>query len=102
MNMTLDFNLDDRRLLSQCRLKRFRKLFLNPLGLCPLEFKRDRLFVYCSEAWMVDCLMNDLDYFAEAARIILGAHSISLCFAGEEIHETLTEPVADPRIPIAS
>ncbi len=96
--MILEFSPKDYVRLTQRRLKRITKLFLNPLGFCHLEVKRDRLIVHCTEAWMIDSLMDDLDYFSETARIILGARFISLCFAKEEVYRTTTEP----QLPIAS
>jgi hypothetical protein len=96
--MTIEFNPTDRRLLNQRRLKRLRKLFLNPLGLCQLEFRRDRLAVHCPEPWIVDVLMEDWDYFIEMTRVILGAQLISVHYAGEEILNTSTQPM----YPVAS
>ena len=96
--MILEFSPKDHARLTQRRLNRITKLFLNPLGLCHLEVKHDRLIVHCSEAWMVDSLMDDLGYFSETTRIILGVRFISLCFAQEEVYRTTTEP----RLPIAS
>jgi hypothetical protein len=96
--MIIEFNPKDRQLLTQSRLNRLKKLFLHPLGLCHLELDRDNLVVHCSEPWIVDSLMDDLDYFAESARIILGAQFVSLYFACEEVHVTSTEP----SFPVAS
>jgi hypothetical protein len=96
--MIIEFNPKDHALLTQTRLKRLKKLFLNPLGLCQLELKRDHLVVHCSEPWIVDNLMDDLDYFTETARIILGARFVSLYFAKEEVCLATTEP----RLPMAS
>jgi hypothetical protein len=86
--MILKFNPKDHAHLTQRRIKRLTKLFLHPLGLCHLEVKFDRLMVHCTEAWMVDSLMDDLDYLSETARIILGAQVISLYFAKEEVYRT--------------
>ncbi len=96
--MTIEFNPTDRRLLNQRRLKRLRKLFLNPLGLCHLECRRDRLTVHCPEPWIVDVLMEDWDYFIEMTRVIVGVHLISLHYAGEEVCQTSTQPM----FPVAS
>lgn len=96
--MIFEFNSKDHARLTQRRIKRLAKLFLNPLGLCHLEVKLDRLIVHCTEAWMIDSLMDDLEYISEAARIILGAQAISLYFAKEEVYQTATEP----HLPIAS
>jgi hypothetical protein len=94
----IEFNPTDRRLLNQRRLKRLRKLFLNPLGLCHLEYRRDSLAVHCPEPWIVDILMEDWDYFIEMTRIIVGVQLISLHYAGEELCQTTTQP----RFPVAS
>ncbi len=96
--MIIEFNPKDHALLTQTRLKRLKRLFLHPLGLCHLELKRDNLVVHCSEPWIVDQLMDDLDCFAETARVLLGARFVSLYFAKEEVYVTGTEP----RLPIAS
>jgi hypothetical protein len=96
--MIIEFNPKDHALLTQSRLNRLKKFFLHPLGLCHLELKRDNLIVHCSEPWIVDSLMGDLDYFSETARIILGARFVSLYFAHEEVYVTATEP----QFPVAS
>jgi hypothetical protein len=96
--MIIEFNPKDHALLTQTRLKRLKKLFLNPLGLCQLELKRDSLVVHCSEPWIVDHLMDDLDYFTETARIIVGARFVSLYFAKEEVYVASTHPL----LPLAS
>ncbi len=87
-----EFNTTDRRLLSQRRLKRLRKLFLNPLGLCQLQVRRSHLLIHCSEPWIVDCLMEDWDYFLEMSLVIVGVHSVSLYYVGEEVCQSSTEP----------
>ena len=86
--MILKFNPKDHAHLTQRRIKRLTKLFVHPLGLCHLEVKLDWLMVHCTEAWMVDSLMDDLEYLSETARIILGAQVISLYFAKEEVYRT--------------
>jgi hypothetical protein len=96
--MKTEFNLTDRRLLNQRRLKRLRKLFLNPLGLCHLEFRRTRLSIHCPEPWIVDALMEDWDYFTEMTRVIVGAQMISVHYAGEEVLQASTQPM----FPVAS
>jgi hypothetical protein len=96
--MTTEFNLTDRRLLNQRRLKRLRKLFLHPLGLCHLDFRRSCLFIHCPEPWIVDALMEDWDYFAEMSRVIVGAQMISVHYAGEEVLQASTQTM----FPIAS
>ncbi|MEB3292072.1 MAG: hypothetical protein VKJ24_02830 [Synechococcales bacterium] len=90
--MSIQFSSEDQYLLLQNRLKRFRKLFLRPLGLCRLQLKRDRLIIHCTEPWMVDELLLDLDEVTEAARVIVGAHQVALYFYGEEVYQVSTAP----------
>ena len=87
-----ELNAKDRHILSQRRLKRLRKIFLDPLGLCQLDINDECLAIHCCEPWMVDVLMEDWDYFTEMTRMILGVQSISLRYAGEVVHYTGTEP----------
>jgi hypothetical protein len=89
--MSLQITLEDLQILRQGRLDRLRKVFIKPLGLCRLQMtRRDRLVIHCPEPWVVDALMEDLDKLVEAARIVVGAQSMSICFVGEEIYRTRT------------
>jgi hypothetical protein len=90
--MSIQFSPEDQQILLQNRLKRFRKLFLRPLGLCRLQFKRDRLIIHCTEPWMVDELLLDLDEVTESARVIVGAKTVALYFYGEEVYQASTVP----------
>jgi hypothetical protein len=88
---SLQITLEDLQTLRQHRLDRLRKMFIKPLGLCRLQVtRRDRLVIHCPEPWVVDELMDDLDELTEAARIVVGAQSMSICFVGEEIYRTRT------------
>jgi hypothetical protein len=96
--MSLQLTLEDLQILRKCRLDRLRKVFVKPLGLCRLQLtRRDRLVIHCPEPWIVDELMCDLENLTEAARIIVGAQSISICFVGEEIYRTRTLEVCEER-----
>jgi hypothetical protein len=87
--MSPQLTTQDMQILRQQQLDRLRKVFVKPLGLCRLQLNRQqRLVIHCPEAWIVDALMNDLDRLSEAARIIVGAQSLSVCFIGEEVYRT--------------
>jgi hypothetical protein len=89
--MSLQITLEDLQILRQGRLDRLRKVFIKPLGLCRLQVtRRDRLVIHCPEPWVVDELMENLDELIEAARIVVGAQSLSICFVGEEIFRART------------
>jgi hypothetical protein len=89
--MSLQITLEDLQILRQGRLDRLRKVFIKPLGLCRLQVtRRDRLVIHCPEPWVVDELMENLDELIEAARIVIGAQSLSICFVGEEIFRART------------
>jgi hypothetical protein len=94
--MSLQITLEDLQILRQSRLDRLRKVFIKPLGLCRLQVtRRDRLVIHCPEPWVVDELMEDLDRLTEAARIVVGAQSMSICFVGEEVYRTRTLAVQE-------
>lgn len=97
--MSTQFSPEDRRILIRGRLKRLRKQFFELLGRCRLQVSRDEnLMIHCPEPWVVDSLMANLEEITEAARIIVGVQVLSLCFVGEEVYQTTTEP----HYPIAS
>ncbi|MBD2328248.1 hypothetical protein [Alkalinema sp. FACHB-956] len=98
--MSIQLNSEDRQILIQQRLKRFRKQFFHALATCRLQFSRRRecLVIHCPEPWIVDCLLEDVEALAEEARIIVGARVISLYFVGEEVYQASTEP----NVPLAS
>jgi hypothetical protein len=97
--MSLQITLEDLQILRQGRLDRLRKVFIKPLGLCRLQVtRRDRLVIHCPEPWVVDELMDNLDELIEAARIVVGAQSLSICFVGEEIFRARTlSPMIEER-----
>jgi hypothetical protein len=89
--MSIQLTYDDVQLLRQQRIDRLRKVFVKPLGLCRLQLtRRDKLVIHCPEPWIVDALMGDLDRLMEASRIVVGAQSLAICFAGEEIYRSRT------------
>ncbi|MBE9031539.1 hypothetical protein IQ266_17540 [filamentous cyanobacterium LEGE 11480] len=96
--MSLQLTLEDLQTLRKGRLDRLRKVFIKPLGLCRLQMtRRDRLVVHCPEPWVVDELMSDLPQLINAAKVVVGAQSLSICFVGEEIYRTRTMEVQEER-----
>ncbi len=96
--MSLQLTLEDLQTLRKGRLDRLRKVLIKPLGLCRLQMtRRDRLVIHCPEPWIVDELMSDLPRLTNAARIVVGAASLSICFVGEEIYQTPTLAVQEER-----
>lgn len=96
--MSLQLTLEDLQTLRRNRLDRLRKVFIKPLGLCRLQMtRRDRLVVHCPEPWVVDELMSDLPELINAARVVVGAQALSICFVGEEIYRTRTMEVQEER-----
>jgi hypothetical protein len=91
--MSLQLTLEDLQLLRQHRLDRLKRVFVKPLELCQMQMtRRDRLVIHCPEAWVVDALMNDLERLTQAARVVVGAQSVCICFVGEEVYCTPTLP----------
>ncbi|NJN48830.1 MAG: hypothetical protein HC805_02290 [Alkalinema sp. RL_2_19] len=96
--MSLQLTLEDLQTLRKGRLDRLRKVFIKPLGLCRLQMtRRDRLVIHCPEPWIVDELMSDLPQLINAAKVVVGAQSLSICFVGEEIYCTRTLEVQEAR-----
>ncbi len=96
--MSLQLTYSDVQILRQQRIDRLRKVFVKPLGLCQVQLtRRDKLVIHCPEPWIVDALMGDLDRLMEAARIVVGAQSLSICFVGEEIYRARTMNMIEER-----
>jgi hypothetical protein len=96
--MSLQLTYNDVQILRQQRIDRLRKVFVKPLGLCRVQLtRRDKLVIHCPEPWIVDALMGDLDRLMEAARIVVGAQSLSICFVGEEIYRASTQNAMQER-----
>jgi hypothetical protein len=89
----MSFNLtdDDLVALEKQRLERFRSFFCDTLPFCFLHLNRKHtLTIHCSEPWLVDQLLCEIDQLAWYAWIVVGAYRVSLYFAQEEIHTTKT------------
>lgn len=89
--MFTDLTADDRFILGKYRLNRFRKLFVETLSLCHTQLDANQtLLIHCSEPWVVDQLMADLNALCCKAWLVLGAHRLAIYYAEEEIYCTTT------------
>lgn len=89
--MSFELTPDDLLILETHRLTRLRSLFAKALTFCILQLdSKNALKIHCSEAWMVDFLLNRLDQLRWHAWTVTGAHQLSIYFYQEEIYKTTT------------
>ncbi len=89
--MSFELTADDLLVLEQHRLERLRSFFGDTLRLCFLHLDRKNvLTIHCSEPWIVDQLMDEINELCWYAWVIVGAQQLSICFAQEEIHKAKT------------
>ncbi len=89
--MSLELTVEDSLVLEKHRLDRLRSCFAETLTTCFLHLHQNNtLTIHCSEAWMVDQLLSEIDRVRGAVWVIAGAPRLSICFAQEEIYRTLT------------
>lgn len=92
-NLTPDLTQNDLLRLEALRLTRLRSLFASALMFCLLQLDaRNTLKIHCSEAWMVDHLLNRLDQLRWYAWTVTGAHRVSIYFLQEEIYTSICCP----------
>lgn len=90
--MFLEFTDDDLLILEKQRLERFRAFFHDTIAFCFLHLgESNTLAIHCSEPWVVDQLLTDLDQLRWYGWIIVGACHLSIYFAQEEIYTTSTQ-----------
>jgi hypothetical protein len=90
--MPLELTADDLLILEQHRLERLRSFFGETLRLCFLHLDRNNtLAIHCSEPWIVDELLSEIDELRWYTWVVVGAQRISIFFAQEEIHKTKTQ-----------
>ncbi len=95
--MALELTDNDFLILEVLRLERFRTYFLDTLPLCFLLLDRNcTLAIHCSEPWLVDDLMAEIDQLCHYAWIVVGAYQVSIWFAQEEIYTTRTHALPKP------
>lgn len=96
--MTLELSSNDVLILEVLRLERFRSHFLDSLPLCFLHLDQNcTLAIHCSEAWLVDDLLAEIDLLCRYAWIVVGAYQVSIWFAQEEIYTTRTHALPQPK-----
>jgi hypothetical protein len=89
--MALELTTNDLLLLEQYRLDRFRSFFADTLPLCFLHLDSNGLLkIHCSEPWIVDELLDGIQPLLWYAWVIVGARSLSIYFAQEEIVQSQT------------
>jgi hypothetical protein len=90
--MALELTDNDALLLEVLRMERFRSHFLDTLPDCFLFLDRNyTLAIHCSEPWIVDDLLSEIDQLCHYAWIVVGAYQVSIWFAQEEICTTRTQ-----------
>lgn len=93
--MALELTHQDLLTLDKQRLERFRARFDDTLSFCLLYLDRGNdLKIHCSEPWVVDLLLYEIDQLAQCAWIVVGATQISIYYAQEEIYTTETQTFA--------
>ncbi|UBF28469.1 hypothetical protein K9N68_11680 [Kovacikia minuta CCNUW1] len=91
LEFTAELTADDLLILEQHRLERLRSFFGETLRLCFIYLdKKNTLAIHCSEPWIVDQLLNEMNELRWYSWMVVGASQISICFAQEEIHKTKT------------
>lgn len=90
--MTLQLTQDDLLLLEKQRLERFRACFTESLSFCFLHLDpKNKLKIHCSEPWLVDLLLLDIESICWQAWLIVGVYQISIYYAQEEIYTVETQ-----------
>jgi hypothetical protein len=89
--MPLELTIDDLLLLEKHRLERLRSFFGDTLRLCFLHIdKRNTLTIHCSEPWIVDQLISEMEQLCWYTWLVVGAERIVLRFAQEAVYKTAT------------
>lgn len=81
-----ELNVDDLDTLTHFRVQRFLHFFATSLPSCLIQLDSDRMLaIHCPSTEIIDDLLDDLEELCDRAWLILGVHSLSLYFGGEEI-----------------
>lgn len=89
---SLEFTDDDRLILEGQRLERLRSFFCDTLSFCFLHLdQNNNLTIHCSEPWLVDQLLCEIDQLCWYTWVIVGASHLAIHFAQEEICKTQTQ-----------
>ena len=89
--MSLELTTNDLLILEKQRLERLRSFFADSLRLCFIHINQNNvLTIHCSQPWIVDHLLDEIQQLRWYAWVIAGAQQISICFAQEEVYRTAT------------
>jgi hypothetical protein len=89
--MSLELSANDLLILEQARLERLRSFFADTLTFCFIHLdKNNTLEIHCSEPWIVDELLDGIDPLLWYTWVIVGAYSLSIYFAEEEVFQVET------------
>ena len=90
--MSLELTVEDALVFEKQRLERLRSFFADTLAKCFLQLdQKNRLTIHCSEPWIVDQLLSEVEQLRWYAWIVVGAQRLSICFAQEEVYRTTTQ-----------
>ena len=93
--MSLELTVEDSLMLEKNRLERLRSFFTDTLAKCFLHVdQKNLLTIHCSETWMVDQLLSEIDQLRWYVWVVVGAQRLSICFAQEEIYRTPTRKLS--------
>lgn len=97
--MSLNFTADDLLILETLRLERLRAFFAQILMNCVLYLDRQNsLIIHCTEPWMVDELLAQVDQLCWYSYVVVGARQLSIYFSQEEVYSTITaKPVENSK-----
>jgi hypothetical protein len=89
--MSLELTVEDSLMLEKHRLERLRSFFADTLAKCFLQLdQKNKLTIHCSEPWVVDQLLSEVEQLRWYVWVVVGAQRLSICFAQEEIYRTTT------------
>lgn len=89
--MSLELTVEDSLVLEKHRLERLRSCFTDTLAKCFLHLDQNNtLTIHCSEPWIVDQLLSEIEPLRKQSWVMVGAQRLSICFAQEEIYRTAT------------
>lgn len=89
--MSLELTVEDSLMLEQHRLERLRSFFADTLAQCFLHLDQNNILtIHCSEPWIVDQLLSEMDQLRWYVWVVVGAKRLSVCFAQEEIYRAST------------
>ncbi|MBW4471172.1 MAG: hypothetical protein KME45_12315 [Stenomitos rutilans HA7619-LM2] len=93
--MSLELTVEDSLMLEKHRLERLRSFFADSLAKCFLHLDQNStLKIHCSEPWIVDQLLSEVDQLRWYTWVVVGATRLSICFAQEEVYRASTRKLS--------